>query len=289
DDADAPGLVDVAGHDADLALGPRGDDPGAVRPDEPDRASLQRALHLHHVQHRDALGDDDDQRHARVRGLEDGVPGERRRHEDHADVGTGLLHRVGHGVEDRHAVLDLGPALPRRHTGDELRPVVQHLPGVERACRAGDALHQHPGVLIDEDAHDTFSPRAAATAFSAACRRLSAGMMGSPDLRRISLPRSTLVPSSRTTSGTLSCTSRAAATTPSAMTSPFMIPPKMLISTAFTAGELRMRLKASGPFSLLAPPPTSRKFAGCPPTSLMVSIVAIARPAPFTMQPMLPS
>ena len=41
--------------------------------------------------------------------------------------------------------------------------------------------------------------------------------------------------------------------------------------------------------SAVAPPPTSRKFAGSPPLSLMMSIVAIAKPAPFTIQPMLPS
>lgn len=35
--------------------------------------------------------------------------------------------------------------------------------------------------------------------------------------------------------------------------------------------------------------PTSRKLAGSPPNSLMVSMVAMARPAPFTRQPMLPS
>ena len=32
----------------------------------------------------------------------------------------------------------------------------------------------------------------------------------------------------------------------------------------------------------LAPPPMSRKLAGDPPCSLMMSMVAIARPAPFT-------
>ena len=37
DDADRAGLVDVAGHDADLALAGR-DDAGAVRPDQPARA-----------------------------------------------------------------------------------------------------------------------------------------------------------------------------------------------------------------------------------------------------------
>jgi hypothetical protein len=36
-------------------------------------------------------------------------------------------------------------------------------------------------------------------------------------------------------------------------------------------------------------PPTSRKFAGVPPCSLIISIVAIANPAPFTMQPISPS
>ena len=68
-----------------------------------------------------------------------------------------------------------------------------------------------------------------------------------------------------------------------------MMPPKMLTSTAFTfLSESRMR-KASVTCSVLAPPPTSRKLAGSPPWSLMRSIVLIARPAPLTRQPMLPS
>ena len=47
--------------------------------------------------------------------------------------------------------------------------------------------------------------------------------------------------------------------------------------------------KALATCSALAPPPTSRKLAGSPPLSLTASIVAIARPAPLTMQPILPS
>ena len=42
-------------------------------------------------------------------------------------------------------------------------------------------------------------------------------------------------------------------------------------------------------FSVVAPPPTSKKFAGSAPYSLMMSIVAIAKPAPLTMHPMFPS
>jgi hypothetical protein len=68
-----------------------------------------------------------------------------------------------------------------------------------------------------------------------------------------------------------------------------MMPPKMLTRMAFTFGSLVRILSAVVTCSAVAPPPTSRKLAGEPPCSLMMSIVAIARPAPFTMQPMEPS
>ena len=41
--------------------------------------------------------------------------------------------------------------------------------------------------------------------------------------------------------------------------------------------------KASVTCSTVAPPPTSRKLAGEPPCSLMMSIVDMARPAPLTV------
>ena len=41
--------------------------------------------------------------------------------------------------------------------------------------------------------------------------------------------------------------------------------------------------------SFVAPPPTSRKFAGSVPASLITSIVAMAKPAPLTIHPMSPS
>ena len=49
-----------------------------------------------------------------------------------------------------------------------------------------------------------------------------------------------------------------------------------------TFGSDEMILKASVTCSAVAPPPTSRKLAGSPPCSFIMSIVAIARPAPFT-------
>jgi hypothetical protein len=67
------------------------------------------------------------------------------------------------------------------------------------------------------------------------------------------------------------------------------MPPKMLTRIAFTFGFCRISLNAVVTRSRVAPPPTSRKFAGEPPYSWMTSMVAIARPAPFTMQAMSPS
>ena len=93
DDADAAAAMDVAGHDADLA-GFRGDHAGAVGPDQPRLAAGQRALDPHHVQHRDALGDADDERDLGIDRLEDGIGGKRRRHVDRARIGAGRLRRL---------------------------------------------------------------------------------------------------------------------------------------------------------------------------------------------------
>jgi hypothetical protein len=63
------------------------------------------------------------------------------------------LHRLLDRVEHRDRVLELLPALSRGHAGDDVRAVLQHLLGVERAVAARDALHDEARVLVDEDAH----------------------------------------------------------------------------------------------------------------------------------------
>ena len=131
--------------------------------------------------------------------------------------------------------------------------------------------------------------RPARTTCSAASPIESAVVKFRPLSFSICLPSSTFVPSMRMTIGTRTPRSVTAAMTPCASTSQRRMPPKMLISTALTlVSDIRMR-NAFLICSALAPPPTSRKFAGSPPASLMMSIVAIARPAPLTMQPIVPS
>lgn len=67
------------------------------------------------------------------------------------------------------------------------------------------------------------------------------------------------------------------------MASHLTIPPKMLTKMAVTLGSLVISSKAALIACGVAPPPTSRKLAGLPPLSLIMSMVAIARPAPLTL------
>src|SRR4029453_8301935 len=107
------------------------------------------------------------------------------------------------------------------------------LAGVEGTGRAGHALDDEARVLAHEDAHRL--PPASSTIFLAPSAMSLAVWRLSPLSDRIFLPSSTLVPSSRTTSGTLSPTSLTAAMTPLAIVSHFMMPPKMLTKMPVTA------------------------------------------------------
>src|SRR5690606_24081457 len=194
--------------------------------------------------------------------------------------------RVRDGIEDRQPEVLLAAAA-RRHAADHLRAVGKALLRVERALLAGQALANNFRLGVDQNAHAV--PPARATTFEAASVNPVAATTSSPLSASSCRPFSTFVPSSRTTTGTPTCTWRTAASTPSAITSQRTMPPKMLTRIAFTFGFVRMILNASATRSAVAPPPTSRKFAGSPPWSLIRSIVAIARPAPLTMQAIEPS
>jgi len=102
-------------------------------------------------------------------------------------------------------------------------------------------------------------------------------------------PYLALVPVNLQTNGTLKSTNLAAWIIPFAITSHFIIPPKILIKIVLTFGWEFNISNAVLTCYTLAPPPTSKKFAGYPPFNWMISIVAIANPAPLTIHPILPS
>src|SRR5260370_17503641 len=121
------------------------------------------------------------------------------------------------------------PAFTRRNATHHFRPVFDGGLGMETSFAARESLEDYARILIDEDAHC-----ASLTTFSAASFMPLATVKLNPELFKISFPFSTLVPSIRTTIGTFTLNSRAAFTTPVARTSQRRMPPKMLISTAFT-------------------------------------------------------
>ena len=57
-------------------------------------------------------------------------------------------------IEDGHS-LDVLAALPRGHTGDEIRPVGAVAKAVEPALRPGQALDDEPCLGVDDDRHQS--------------------------------------------------------------------------------------------------------------------------------------
>src|SRR5207244_2950080 len=112
----------------------------------------------------------------------------------------------------------LGTAFAWRHAANDMGAIVRGLKCVETPFSAGNALDNQLCVFIYEDTH-LLIPFVAPTTFSAASFIPSATRKFSPELRRISWPCSTLVPSSRTTIGIFTPIALAASTTPDATTS----------------------------------------------------------------------
>jgi hypothetical protein len=178
DDADLAGLVNVTGHDADLAprafFVARRDDAGAVGTDETRAPAPQGRLDPGHVGDRNALGDRDHEAHARVGRFQNRVGGEGRWNENHggqaARVGLGrpdgFLHRVKNGN-----TVDVPPALARRDAADHTGAVIAATLGVEGTGAPGDALHDDLGVVVDENAHDA-APRRRGHGFFRAVRQV---------------------------------------------------------------------------------------------------------------------
>ena len=150
-DADATATVNMARHDADLRLARR-DDTGTIGTDQTRVVRLQRLLHAHHVVHRNAFGDADDELDARVRRFEDGVGSTAGRHVDHGDVRARRLHGVMGGVEHRQPEMGL-PTAARRDATDQLGAVVEATLAMERALVAREALADNPALLVQQNAH----------------------------------------------------------------------------------------------------------------------------------------
>jgi hypothetical protein len=75
-----------------------------------------------------------------------------------------VAHRVAHRVEHRQLQMALAAA-PGRHAADQLGAVGDALLRMKSALLAGEALADHFGALVDEDAHAAFLVAAPADLF----------------------------------------------------------------------------------------------------------------------------
>jgi hypothetical protein len=153
-----PRRVDIAWHDADLALA-RSDHTWAVGADEPAAARFHDGQHSGHVDDWNALGDCNHRLDACSNGLENRIGGERWRHEDHRGVGAGGVAGFSHRVEHRQTS-DLFTTLAWSDAADHSCAVVEAATGVELTDLASDALADHASVAIDDDAHGSVSRKA---------------------------------------------------------------------------------------------------------------------------------
>ena len=114
------------------------------------RVGLSRKIffRLDHVERRNAFGDADDDRDARVGGFHDGVGGECGRNVDHRGIRTGFPDRVGNRVEDRNSLVRRA-AFAGRDAADDIRSILDHLLRMEGSFFAGNTLHDQPRRFIN--------------------------------------------------------------------------------------------------------------------------------------------
>ena len=147
DDADFAGLMDRARHDPDLACAGR-DHTRTVRADQ---AALGKAFQtgpgLEHIQHRDPLGDADDDFDAGLGRLDDRLGRGVGRGHDHAGVRARGRDRVRDAVEHGAPQMRL-TALAGRDPAHDLGLVGDGLFGMKGALPAREALHDDLCVLI---------------------------------------------------------------------------------------------------------------------------------------------
>lgn len=147
-DSDLSLLVNVAGHDTNLAF-LRLDNSGAVGADQSGLALRKKpVLDANHVVLGNSLGNADSQGDLSIQGLFDGLCGERRRHEDHGGGGTSLVHSLLDAVEDGLVEVSL-TALSGSDSTNEVGAILDGLAGVEGSLLAGEALADDLRVLTD--------------------------------------------------------------------------------------------------------------------------------------------
>ena len=145
-------LVNECRHDPQLAFAGR-DNSGTVGTDQAGPDILEVVVDVQHVAGGNTFRDAYHRLDAGIGGFVNRIRGKCRRHEDDRHIGFGGIYRFLNGIEDRHLALKLLASLARRHPGNHLGAVFQHLGGMEGALFTGDPLNHHPAFFINDNTH----------------------------------------------------------------------------------------------------------------------------------------
>ncbi|NBW90584.1 MAG: DUF1611 domain-containing protein, partial [Gammaproteobacteria bacterium] len=157
-DADIARTEDVGRHDADLRF-TSGHDAGAVRTNKARLRTRQSTLHAHHVHHRNAFRDANDERDFRIDRFADRIGCEWRRHVNDRRISAGLFTRFGNRVERAEFRADWLRVEPAQGQGSLLHPSYAGVslgllhgsqPDAMVLCHDPSRLHieDHPGFPI---------------------------------------------------------------------------------------------------------------------------------------------
>ena len=144
--------MNVAGHDADFAFA-GGDDAGTIWSNEARGAFGHGGLDSHHINHRDAFGDADDELDAGVNRFEDRVRSTSWWNENHRGVATGFAARFHDGVKDGNLIFENLTTACGRDARNDIGAVFHT--GLRVGCSrlASDALNEQARIFINEDGH----------------------------------------------------------------------------------------------------------------------------------------
>jgi hypothetical protein len=148
DNTDLSSLVDVTGHDTDLAL-LRRDDTRAVGTDESGLVLLDESrLDTDHILGGDTFSNANGKRNFGFDGVKDGVGSEFWGNVDHGSVGASSLSSISNGVKNRDTKMFLA-TFAGSDTTDDLCTVSNGLLRVVGTLLSGEALNDDLSVSAD--------------------------------------------------------------------------------------------------------------------------------------------
>ena len=135
-----PFFADESGHDTQLAF-VHSNNSRTVGANHPGTILIDNPFHFDHIMDRNAFRNTNHYFDTGETGFHDRFRSERRRNKNNRSIGTGDFHRILNRIENRHTVIQCFlTAFTRCNTGNDICPILQHLPRMELTFGTRDSL-----------------------------------------------------------------------------------------------------------------------------------------------------